>query len=40
MKTLKNSVTLTGHLGRNPEIIEIGAGKKLARLSLAVQSSS
>jgi single-strand DNA-binding protein len=40
MKTLKNSVTLTGHLGRNPEIIEIGSGKKLARLSLAVQSSS
>jgi single-strand DNA-binding protein len=38
MKTLKNSVTLTGHLGRNPEIIEMGSGKKLARISLAVQS--
>lgn len=37
MKTLRNLVTLTGHLGKNPEIIEIGQGKKLAKMSLAVQ---
>ncbi|MBK7231998.1 MAG: single-stranded DNA-binding protein [Saprospiraceae bacterium] len=39
MTTLRNSVTLTGNLGSNPEIISYGEGKKLAKFSLAVNST-
>lgn len=36
MNTLRNSVQLVGHLGKNPEINQLAEGKKLARVSLAV----
>ncbi|MBK9631117.1 MAG: single-stranded DNA-binding protein [Saprospiraceae bacterium] len=36
MNTLRNSVQLVGHLGKNPEITNLEKGKKLARVSIAV----
>jgi single-strand DNA-binding protein len=39
MNNLKNSVRLMGHLGQNPEVKELSAGKKLAKFSLAVNES-
>jgi len=39
MSDLKNSVRLTGFLGNSPEIKVIGKEKKLARLSIATNSS-
>jgi single-strand DNA-binding protein len=35
MNTLRNSVQLVGHLGKDPEISNLAQGKKLARVSLA-----
>ncbi|HKJ06594.1 MAG TPA: single-stranded DNA-binding protein [Flavobacteriaceae bacterium] len=35
MNNLRNKVQLIGHLGNNPEIIELESGKKLAKFSLA-----
>lgn len=39
MNNLKNKVQLIGHLGMNPEIINLDSGKKLARLSIATNDS-
>ena len=39
MNTLRNSVQLVGHLGKNPEITNLENGKKLARVSIAVKDS-
>lgn len=39
MSTLKNKVQLIGNLGADPEIFESEKGKKVARLSLAVNDS-
>ena len=35
MNTLKNKVQLIGNLGKDPEIINLDSGKKLAKFSLA-----
>jgi len=35
MATLKNKVQLIGHIGNDPEIINLESGKKLAKLTLA-----
>jgi single-strand DNA-binding protein len=35
MSTLKNSVQLMGHLGQDPEVINLDSGKKLVKFSLA-----
>lgn len=35
MNNLKNSVQLIGHLGRNPELIEMTNGTKLAKVTIA-----
>jgi len=37
MNNLKNSVQLIGHLGKNPELMELEGGKKLAKLSIATK---
>jgi len=37
MNNLRNSVRLIGNLGMNPEVKEIGNGKKLAKFSLATK---
>jgi single-strand DNA-binding protein len=39
MNNLKNSVRLIGHLGQNPDVKNLSNGKKLTRLSLAVNES-
>lgn len=39
MNTLKNNVQLTGNVGRTPEIITLGSGKKLARFSIATRET-
>ena len=36
MNTLRNSVQLVGHLGKDPEVTDLDKGKKLARVSMAV----
>jgi len=36
MTSLRNSVRLTGHVGQNPEIKNLDNGKKLAKLSIAI----
>ena len=36
MNTLRNSVQLVGHLGKDPELTNLDKGKKLARVSIAV----
>ncbi len=39
MKNLRNSVTLIGRLGGNPEIVEFGEKGKLAKFTLATDES-
>ena len=39
MNSLRNSVRLIGHLGADPEVKEVGEGRKLARLSMATNGS-
>ncbi|SDS55908.1 single-strand binding protein [Polaribacter sp. KT25b] len=39
MSTLRNKVQLIGNLGKNPEIISLESGKKLAKFSLATNES-
>lgn len=35
MNALRNRVQLIGHLGQDPEIVDLDSGKKLARFSIA-----
>ena len=39
MNTLKNSVQLSGNVGRAPEILTFGTGRKLARFSIATRET-
>ncbi|MFD2517574.1 single-stranded DNA-binding protein [Salinimicrobium flavum] len=39
MNTLKNNVQLTGNVGRAPEILIFGSGKKMARFSIATRET-
>ena len=39
MNALKNSVQLIGHLGQDPEIVNLESGSKLAKFSLATSDS-
>ena len=39
MNTLRNTVQLIGNLGKNPEIITLESGKKLAKFSLATNET-
>lgn len=39
MSTLKNTVKLIGHLGKDPEIRTFDSGKKMATFSLATNDS-
>lgn len=39
MSTLRNRVTLIGHLGQEPEVKVLGEEKKLARFSLATSET-
>jgi len=39
MNTLKNKVQLIGRLGQDPEIVNFGDGKKMAKFSLATDDS-
>ena len=39
MNSLRNKVQLIGHLGNNPEIVNLDAGKKLAKFSIATNES-
>lgn len=39
MKALKNNVQLSGNVGRAPEILTFGSGKKLARFSIATRET-
>jgi len=39
MTTLKNKVQLIGNLGKDPEIINLDSGKKLAKFSIATNES-
>lgn len=39
MNTLRNKVSLIGHLGAKPEITTFQSGKKLARFSIATNES-
>ncbi len=39
MNTLRNKVQLIGNLGKNPEIINLDSGKKLAKFSIATNES-
>ncbi len=39
MNTLRNKVQLIGNLGKDPEIITLESGKKLAKFSLATNDS-
>jgi single-strand DNA-binding protein len=39
MKNLRNSVTLIGRLGFDPEIKNLDSGKKMARIRLATDES-
>ena len=39
MSTLRNKVQLIGHLGKNPEIIKLDSGKKVAKFSIATNDS-
>ena len=36
---MRNKVTLIGNLGQNPEVKELGEGKKLAKFSLATNET-
>ena len=35
MNNLRNKVQLIGHLGNNPDVIQLDSGKKLAKFSIA-----
>ena len=39
MNTLRNKVQLIGNLGKDPEIINLESGKKLAKFTLATNES-
>ena len=39
MQTLRNKVQLIGHLGSDPEVIDLDNEKKLVRFSLATQEN-
>lgn len=39
MNTLRNRVQLIGHLGKDPEIINLDSGRKLAKFSMATNDS-
>lgn len=39
MNALKNNVQLSGNVGKAPEIITLGSGKKLARFSIATRET-
>jgi single-strand DNA-binding protein len=39
MNSLRNKVQLIGNLGKNPEIITLDSGKKLAKFSLATNEN-
>jgi single-strand DNA-binding protein len=39
MSTLRNKVQLIGHVGNDPEIINLESGKKLAKFSIATNES-
>lgn len=39
MNTLRNRVQLIGHLGNDPEIINLDTGRKLAKFSMATNDS-
>ena len=39
MNALKNSVQLIGHLGQDPEIVNLESGSKLAKFSVATSDS-
>lgn len=39
MSTIKNSITLIGHLGRDPEIKTYDSGSKAARFSMATSET-
>lgn len=39
MNALKNSVQLIGHLGQDPEIVNLDSGSKLAKFSIATSDS-
>jgi len=39
MNTLRNKVQLIGHLGQDPEIINLESGKTLAKFSIATNES-
>lgn len=39
MSTLRNSVQLIGHVGNEPEIVNLESGKKLAKFSIATNEN-
>lgn len=39
MSTLRNKVQLIGNVGREPEIVNLESGKKLAKLSIATNEN-
>ncbi len=39
MSTLRNKVQLIGHVGNEPEIVNLESGKKLAKFSIATNES-
>ncbi|MBO6516451.1 MAG: single-stranded DNA-binding protein [Bacteroidia bacterium] len=39
MNSLRNSVRLIGHLGADPDVKEVGDGKKVAKVSLATNNA-
>lgn len=39
MSNLRNKVQLIGHVGKEPEIINLDSGKKLAKLTMATNDS-
>ena len=39
MSTLRNTVQLIGHVGNDPEILNLDSGKKLAKFSIATNES-
>ncbi len=39
MSTLRNKVQLIGHVGNDPEILNLESGKKLAKFSIATNES-
>ena len=39
MSNLRNKVQLIGHVGKDPEVINLESGKKLAKLTMATNDS-